>query len=55
MMSVSWISLPPETMRRLADEGARPSGGGDATERRGALIVVACVGLLAVLAAFVSI
>lgn len=56
MFTASLISLPSETLQRLADEGpASPwCGGGDATERRVALTVaVVAAALAAGLALFV--
>ena len=54
MFTVSLISLPSETLRRLADDGThQPSGGGDAKERRAGLAVVGVAALLAIVFALV--
>lgn len=46
MLASSLISLPPETLRQLAEnEAAHPQGSGSAGERRVGLIVV--IGVIA--------
>lgn len=48
MFTVSLISLPADTLRRLADDGSpHPAGGGDARERGIALAVIGGAVLLA--------
>lgn len=50
MFTASLISLPSETLQRLADEdpSSASRGGGDATERRIALTVISLAAALAV-------
>ncbi len=51
MLAVSLISLPPETLRRLADQSPSQGGGGERGERRVALAVAAAALFAALLAA----
>lgn len=51
MLASSLISLPPETLRQLAEnEAAHPQGSGSAGERRVGLIVV--IGVIAIATLF---
>lgn len=55
MLASSLISLPPETLRQLADnESAHPQGSGSADERRVGLVVVIGVIALATLFSLMS-
>lgn len=49
MNSLSLISLPPETLQRLHAQRGRGACGGERSERRGALVVVAVTMLASLL------
>jgi hypothetical protein len=47
MMSISWISLPPDALRRIAAHESAAAPGGRRGERIAALVVAGLVSVLA--------